>query len=89
MFCQKEGWRCIVEDITLLQFSIAYGSRASSMRTTNSVGSADQGMMHDVATAKPEECDSPECYLILSYRHGDRGPGGPAARWLRAGGLAH
>jgi hypothetical protein len=45
MFCQKEGWRYIVEDITFLQFSIAYESRASSMRTINSVGSADQGMI--------------------------------------------
>jgi hypothetical protein len=56
-----------VEDVTLLQISISYGSRASSMRTINSIGSADQGMVSgDVQVIV--------LLYILSYTCGDRGP---------------
>lgn len=83
------GIYCIVEDITFLQFSIVCGSRACTMRTINSIGSADQGMMSSDSKSKARGwlwCIS--SHLILSYRCGDRGPGDSASMAARRS-LAH
>lgn len=56
------------------------------MRTINSVGSADQGMMSGESKRHTERFIV--FYLILSYHCGDRGPGNSAAKARDARSLA-
>jgi hypothetical protein len=48
------------------------------MRTINSIGSADQGMMSGDSKRHGEVI---VLHLILSYRRGDRGPGATQPQW--------